>query len=1459
MEGTHSPSQDFVDSSEESYPNVAGDKKKRKEFWNRKGVIKMDPNNNERCSHTIIPPSAMMTLAMELQVSNRGKASKMFKKAKSNARVASPDNETDEQEKSKLPELWVVPDAHMKSSSEEPTTASHLQPALDHSDFVFRPGFDSPTPQGRPVSRAGEAVDLNCDEIEFLESIDVSDLVGSKDNVIVYPDSDEEVTKSEKQKQKRSKCNKGNMSISSQDINSTVNKDNEGNVERPHVGSSRCETLTTTNDSMYRDYKSNAKGSAYLNDKVIKFNCASSKEQNLNVNAATNKLSQTPIISQDEVKEQRLCESIEYGGDKSIVTSSLHDALHRHAPTVSPLKGRAQEKLVSNRVSSPRPASAARDCDSDGQSGRASRDRAHSLSNKKKFILDEKRAITPEYLRALSQNDTASASSLSSSSLSSSLFSLSSLGSVSSASLHFSSVNGASEKTSVVSCASITPDSVDLHDRRRVSVKGREQQQIGVKPKHNTQSFVELVNTPSQCSVVANRQESRNVAMQSTDKYNPLSCSLACPSLNQYRNVDDDTNSRGSHRVQTNKSPQQQTLVTSRASSRVRQRSSESCGGSVSPSRKVICEYVDQAAPDLPDQQPHIKGRVVSKAVFPDTSDPTLVRPVLHLRKEVPPCQYCRGIRSEMVYCCCCGPKPTAPPRSNSRGATEKFRGVGQTPSPIPAARRRTPSKTTEVSTPVQEKVEERLSEVVQATGVQQSSSSPAAEPRSHESPGKDNRIRTTGNKNNTTSTTTLSAPDAAPVSSSHRIEGCRITLSSSNRQPATQPRVLMKNTLVSDTMGNKRVDGGSKTSSGSYVEEKSLLQSIIEHPRVNIVNGSKITLLKADSDLNCATSSTAKSTNKAQFGANMQPHNPSKNINKPNDKLGTGQDGANDLIVPVASATQESGVNDKTPDLQVRGDKNDGRVKKDRMQDHVYEASVTPQMVNGARKEHTCGTQKPVEYNSDSGGKPDHNVIQERGTEEMYGQGYQQGVGAKKLERIVTEPRVVKFEERKLRAGKSPVRATVSLNHAAGGGRTGRNVQSNEEVYCRNSVKRSQSMGSSSSAAATKEPAVFSNSVTLRLKSPTGKKHQVTRFVSPTPPKVKATRVSLSSEHPDGSKPNATTTTPEYSPKGGTNTQSRPDYKKWQGQSNNFQEVSVTPTVISRHRQVQDHERVNVPQSPQGDGHRDNTKVVLRPAPPTRTHETQRQKYENVAHSKRTNGLRMDNGSNRMTTRMVGNDEDKQEKVMLAPPHSATDDEDFSGVIEPPPIKVKDIRAMFKRGPDYQDYAKPRSLSSSNTPARRDSTNHPAGMSSNQSEADVCDDITAPDTQVAKQVMNLFKGALEMEKDSEVFEEETLRKQQELTNDFTAVHQSSAKQNGQMTTDINTNYVITKTPPETLPKPNKLTTSSWPPKSNPDDSPASPSDIKTSIAQIKSESEAVISFDESLDKFYDVLNDLTS
>jgi len=57
---------------------------------------------------------------------------------------------------------------------------------------------------------------------------------------------------------------------------------------------------------------------------------------------------------------------------------------------------------------------------------------------------------------------------------------------------------------------------------------------------------------------------------------------------------------------------------------------------------------------------------------------------------------------------------------------------------------------------------------------------------------------------------------------------------------------------------------------------------------------------------------------------------------------------------------------------------------------------------------------------------------------------------------------------------------------------------------------------------------------------------------------------------------------------------------------------------------------------------------------------------------------------------------------------------------------------------------------------------------------------------------------------------------------------------------------------------PGKLSTT-WPPSAPEHVAVPPPSDIKSSVARIKTESQEVESFDESLDRFYDVLSDLTS
>nr|XP_039272681.1 uncharacterized protein LOC120346950 isoform X1 [Styela clava] len=95
---------------------------KMKRFWDRKKVVQMNTEDKERCSHTEITPSSMMTLAMELLVSKDNKAGKMFSEARRRADAASGESD------SILPQLWVIPKSNQKEAIEK--TASHLQPVL---------------------------------------------------------------------------------------------------------------------------------------------------------------------------------------------------------------------------------------------------------------------------------------------------------------------------------------------------------------------------------------------------------------------------------------------------------------------------------------------------------------------------------------------------------------------------------------------------------------------------------------------------------------------------------------------------------------------------------------------------------------------------------------------------------------------------------------------------------------------------------------------------------------------------------------------------------------------------------------------------------------------------------------------------------------------------------------------------------------------------------------------------------------------------------------------------------------------------------------------------------------------------------------------------------------------------------------------------------------------------------
>ena len=155
------------------------------EIINEKQKIEFDPAlNDKRCTHTTIQPSTMMTLAMELQISNRGKASKIFREGRLKAR--SSEDKTAERE-TILTKLWVIPPTDSASRGNTPSTAIHLQPSLTNTDFVFR---RTPTPVSKctspPRSERSSATDLQSDDLVLLANITGADLVGSADDVELY-------------------------------------------------------------------------------------------------------------------------------------------------------------------------------------------------------------------------------------------------------------------------------------------------------------------------------------------------------------------------------------------------------------------------------------------------------------------------------------------------------------------------------------------------------------------------------------------------------------------------------------------------------------------------------------------------------------------------------------------------------------------------------------------------------------------------------------------------------------------------------------------------------------------------------------------------------------------------------------------------------------------------------------------------------------------------------------------------------------------------------------------------------------------------------------------------------------------------------------------------------------------------------------------------------------------------
>jgi len=91
------------------------------------------------------------------------------------------------------------------------------------------------------------------------------------------------------------------------------------------------------------------------------------------------------------------------------------------------------------------------------------------------------------------------------------------------------------------------------------------------------------------------------------------------------------------------------------------------------------------------------------------------------------------------------------------------------------------------------------------------------------------------------------------------------------------------------------------------------------------------------------------------------------------------------------------------------------------------------------------------------------------------------------------------------------------------------------------------------------------------------------------------------------------------------------------------------------------------------------------------------------------------------------------------------------SGVIEEPNLSVKDIRKMFRGGPDYQDFAKPKNIRPNRIPSlstvvRYDSTRTMSSESKDQNIQDDHENLKSP---TAKQIVAIFEADIKKEKEN--------------------------------------------------------------------------------------------------------------
>jgi len=201
---------------------------------------------------------------------------------------------------------------------------------------------------------------------------------------------------------------------------------------------------------------------------------------------------------------------------------------------------------------------------------------------------------------------------------------------------------------------------------------------------------------------------------------------------------------------------------------------------------------------------------------------------------------------------------------------------------------------------------------------------------------------------------------------------------------------------------------------------------------------------------------------------------------------------------------------------------------------------------------------------------------------------------------------------------------------------------------------------------------------------------------------------------------------------------------------------------------------------------------------------------------------------------------------------HSQTDDGDFSGVVDGPALKVKEIRSRFKNR-DFETYTKPKPMNASSIDRRPNvnTANNQAPkrnsyMSSSSSRSS-CSENDFPNP-IAQDVMSLFQ-IVDAEKDlNAVFDDLQI---QQTTNTKRKVPPPVPPKRTNSSADS------VKTKRESLRRSVDLT-DSLPPPPEPSPAPAKVEedvDIKTKVQKIKAQSQEAETLEESLDDFYSLLD----